>query len=47
MAGDYQHGAPRLNFVYPQAEEIRDAFARHGVRYLFQSGLILLGYFKA
>jgi hypothetical protein len=36
--------APR--FEYAQAEEIRDAFARHGVRYLFigKSGAILLGY---
>jgi hypothetical protein len=33
-------------FEYVQAEEIRDAFARHGVRYLFlgKSGAILLGY---
>ena len=33
-------------FEYAQAEEIRDAFARHGVRYLFlgKSALILLGY---
>src|SRR5262245_64643623 len=33
-------------FEYTQAEEIRDAFARHGVRYLFlgKSGAILLGY---
>jgi hypothetical protein len=33
-------------FDYPQAEEIRDAFARHGVRYLFigKSGAILLGF---
>lgn len=33
-------------FDYPQAQEIRDAFARHGVRYLFigKSGAILLGY---
>lgn len=33
-------------FEYRQAEEIRDAFARHGVRYLFlgKSGLILLGF---
>jgi hypothetical protein len=32
-------------FEYAQAEEIRDAFARHGVRYLFlgKSGAILLG----
>jgi hypothetical protein len=36
--------APR--FEYAQAEEIRDAFARRGVRYLFigKSGAILLGY---
>ena len=36
--------APR--FEYTQAEEIRDAFARHRVRYLFlgKSGAILLGY---
>src|SRR5437016_11851982 len=33
-------------FEYRQAEEIRDAFARHNVRYLFigKSGAILLGY---
>ncbi len=37
--------APR-KFEYTQAEEIRDACARHGVRYLFlgKSGAILLGY---
>jgi hypothetical protein len=36
--------APR--FEYAQAEEIRSAFARHQVRYLFlgKSGAILLGY---
>ncbi|HEX5717676.1 MAG TPA: hypothetical protein VF179_16070, partial [Thermoanaerobaculia bacterium] len=36
--------APR--FEYTQAEEIRDAFARQGVHYLFlgKSGAILLGY---
>ncbi len=36
--------APR--FEYAQAEEVRNAFARHGVRYLFigKSGAILLGY---
>lgn len=36
--------APR--FEYAQAEEVRDAFARHGIRYLFigKSGAILLGY---
>src|ERR1041385_4034151 len=33
-------------FEYAQAEEIRDCFARHGVRYLFlgKSGAILLGF---
>lgn len=33
-------------FEYRQAEEIRDAFARHEVRYLFlgKSGAILLGF---
>ncbi|MGO9202732.1 MAG: hypothetical protein ACLQM8_19600 [Limisphaerales bacterium] len=33
-------------FEYRQAEEIRRAFARHGVRYLFlgKSGAILLGF---
>jgi hypothetical protein len=33
-------------FEYRQAVEIRDAFARHDVRYLFigKSGAILLGY---
>ena len=33
-------------FEYRQAEEIRDVFARHGVRYLFigKSGAIILGY---
>jgi hypothetical protein len=33
-------------FEYAQAEEIRDAFRRHGVRYLFlgKSGAILLGF---
>ena len=33
-------------FEYRQAEEIRDAFARHNARYLFigKSGAILLGY---
>jgi hypothetical protein len=36
----------RTRFEYRQAEEIRDAFARHRVRYLFigKSGAILLGY---
>ncbi len=33
-------------FEYTQAEEVRDAFARRGVRYLFlgKSGAILLGF---
>jgi hypothetical protein len=33
-------------FEYRQAEEVRDAFARHNVRYLFigKSGAILLGF---
>ncbi len=33
-------------FEYRQAEAIRDAFARHGVRYLFigKGGAVLLGY---
>jgi hypothetical protein len=33
-------------FDYRQAEEVRDVFARHGVRYLFigKSGAILLGF---
>jgi hypothetical protein len=33
-------------FEYRQAEEIRDTFARHSVRYLFigKSGAIILGY---
>lgn len=33
-------------FEYRQAEEVRDAFARHHVRYLFlgKSGAILMGY---
>ena len=33
-------------FEYRQAQEIRDTFKRHGVKYLFigKSGAILLGY---
>jgi hypothetical protein len=33
-------------FEYRQAEEIRDRFAAHGIRYLFigKSGAILLGF---
>jgi len=36
----------RTGFEYRQAQEIRDAFARHGVRYLFfgKAGAILLGF---
>jgi hypothetical protein len=35
-----------VRFDYAQAEEIRDAFGRHAVRYLFlgKSGAILLGF---
>jgi hypothetical protein len=35
-----------LRFDYAQAEQIKVAFARHGVRYLFigKSGAVLLGY---
>ena len=35
-----------MAFEYRQAEEVRDAFARNGVHYLFigKSGAILLGY---
>src|SRR5438045_4138830 len=41
-----RHGWDMVAFDYRQAEEIRDAFARHGVRYLFigKSGAILLGF---
>src|SRR3990172_12732511 len=37
--------AMAARFDYAQAEEVRDAFARHGLRYLFigKSGAILLG----
>jgi hypothetical protein len=36
-------------FEYRQAEEIRDAFARHGVKYLFigKAGAVLLGFSDA
>ena len=39
-------GSGMAAFEYRQAEEIRDALRRHGVRYLFigKSGAILLGY---
>src|SRR2546422_9000941 len=42
----FRNGWAMAAFEYRQAEEIRDAFARHGVRYLFigKSGAILLGY---
>ena len=41
-----QTGLDMPAFEYRQAEEVRDAFARHGVRYLFigKSGAILLGF---
>jgi len=40
------NGPRRGAFEYRQAQEIRDAFVRHGVRYLFlgKSGAILLGF---
>src|SRR3989442_3030097 len=39
-------GLDMAGFEYQQAEEIRDAFGRHGCRYLFigKSGAILLGF---
>src|ERR1700742_1972172 len=42
----FQAGWDMAAFEYRQAEEIRDAFSQHGVRYLFigKSGAILLGY---
>jgi hypothetical protein len=42
----FRDGWDIIVFEYRQAEEVRDAFARHGVRYLFigKSGAILLGY---
>src|ERR1700693_3255467 len=45
-SGTSRHGSALGAFEYRQAQEIRDAFARHGVRYLFigKSGAILLGY---
>src|SRR5262245_37588782 len=38
--------ATAVPFEYPQARLIADAFARHGVRYLFigKSGAVVLGY---
>src|SRR5438874_3163292 len=41
-----RRGWDMVAFDYRQAEEIRDAFARRSVRYLFigKSGAILLGY---
>jgi hypothetical protein len=40
------HGLDMAAFEYRQAEEVREAFQRHGVRYLFigKSGAILLGF---
>ncbi|HVT90116.1 MAG TPA: hypothetical protein VHD56_14780 [Tepidisphaeraceae bacterium] len=42
----FQNGWVMSVFDYKQAQEVRDAFARHGVRYLFigKSGAILLGF---
>jgi len=42
----FQTGSDMAAFEYRQAEEIRDAFARHRVRYMFigKSGAILLGF---
>jgi hypothetical protein len=43
----FRHGSVMAGkFEYTQGEEIRDAFARHGVRYLFigKSGAIILGF---
>src|SRR5438874_11361119 len=41
-----RRGWDMVAFDYRQAEEIRDALARHGVRYLFigKSGAVLLGF---
>src|SRR5262245_44354505 len=47
VSGSFRAGwGMAKTFEYKQAEEIRDAFSRHGVRYLFlgKSGAILLGY---
>ena len=42
----YPTGSAMAAFEYRQAEEIRDAFVQHSVRYLFigKSGAILLGF---
>jgi hypothetical protein len=42
----FQTGSVMGAFEYRQAEEIRDCFRRHGIRYLFlgKSGAILLGF---
>src|SRR2546422_1926372 len=42
----FRNGWAMAAFEYRQAQEIRDAFKRHGVKYLFigKSGAILLGY---
>ena len=46
MSKTFLTGSDMAAFDYRQAEEIRDAFARHGCRYLFigKSGAILLGF---
>jgi hypothetical protein len=45
-SGNCRNGWAMGAFEYRQAEEVRDAFARHGCRYLFigKSGAILLGF---
>src|SRR5207237_6588138 len=42
----FRTGSAMAAFEYRQAQEIRDALARHGCRYLFigKSGAILLGF---
>ena len=42
----FRHGLVMAAFEYRQAEEVRDAFTRHGVRFLFigKAGAILLGF---
>ncbi|HUJ10168.1 MAG TPA: hypothetical protein VL171_09090 [Verrucomicrobiae bacterium] len=46
MSKTFPTGSGMPAFEYRQAEEVRDAFARHHVRYLFigKSGAILLGF---
>ncbi len=46
MTRTYQGGWDLRAFEYRQAEELREAFARHGVRYLFigKAGAIIQGF---